>query len=250
MKVLAEKFVRSKPRGFTLIEMIIASVIGLFIAVVILGSLKAISASAEKVEQNIDVASDVRFAAKMIAADLGNLYRDRNPAYGKFVGMVGASELGGLSSMTFYAVSHVKARAEQPENDVYEVEYRLLNNENKKILTRRIWPNPDKVNADSATHGVLTTIADDINTFDIRYFDGKQWATEWPEDFNSIPELAEVTIAVRLPNRRDMAVESLLVNFVRCKGKNTGAFEEEEQQSESEQAASESEQGGTSNENR
>lgn len=232
MRELERKLVCRRACGFTLIEVLIASVIGLFIAVVMLGSLKAVSVSAEKVEKNIDVASEVRFAARMVAADLANLYRGRRQTDNKFVGTVEGSESGGLCGLTFYTVSRAKARGDQPEGDVYEVEYRLVQKDDKKTLTRRLWPNPDKtVSAESAPRGILTTAADDIDIFDVRYFDGKQWLTEWPQDSNSIPEIVEVTIAAKMPNQRDMAMESFIVNFVRCKGKVTGAFDQEQDES-------------------
>ena len=76
----------TKRTGFTLVEVLAASVIGAFIALVAVGTLKAISASAQVVDNNVDTASEVRFASNMIARDLINLYHDNNSRNTKLIG--------------------------------------------------------------------------------------------------------------------------------------------------------------------
>ena len=116
-------------KGFTLIEILVASIIGVFVAVVAVGTLKAVSVNSERVCKNINKAAEIRFASKRIAADLVNLYRDRDLRNTKFVGTIQDPKRGGGSWLTFYTISRVKARASQPEGDVYEVEYYLVKNQ-------------------------------------------------------------------------------------------------------------------------
>jgi len=202
-----------KRTGFTLVEVLVATTIGAFIASIAVGSLKVISTSAEIVDENIKTASEVRFASNMLRRDITNLYRDSDIRNMKFVGMVLESGERTASVLTFYTIGRTKARISQPEGDMYEVEYYLLKDGDESYLMRRLWPNPDPNQAEPG--GILTVIAEDIDIFEVRYFDGQDWSDEWPEEIQTLPELVEVSIAAIRPERRGSAVESFMVNFAR-----------------------------------
>jgi prepilin-type N-terminal cleavage/methylation domain-containing protein len=191
--------------GFTLVEILLASTIGAFVALVAVGALKAVSVGTEMLDSNIDTAAEVRFAAKTIATDLVNLYRDSDLTNTKFVGAVDVMDDIMVSSLTLYTVSRTKARADQPEADVYEVEYFLVKEEDQSLLMKRVWPNPDK----------------DVQP-------GGQG--EWPEELESVPELAEVTIVSGRPDQKGMTMESFIVNFVRSVGAQMDILEQGEQE--------------------
>jgi general secretion pathway protein J len=222
-----------RKNGFTLVEVLLASMIGAFVVLVAVGTLRAISASAEMLENNISTSSEARFASKMIARDLMNLYRDKSIKMSRLVGLAEETNEGLVSCLSFYVVGRTKARIEEPEGDVYEVEYYLLKKEDKRALMRRLWPNPDK---DSQSGGIMTAIAEDIDVFEVKYFDGEQWQIEWPEELKSLPELVEVTIVASRQGRADMVVESFIVNFPRAPWRKADISDdtEEEEKGESE----------------
>ncbi len=202
--------------GFTLVEVLVASTIGAFIALVAVGALRAITASATMVDQNISTAAEVRFAANMIARDLANIYRDEDAANTKLIGTFEDMEQEGSTSyQDFYTVGRTKARVGQPEGDLYEVEYYLTRDEETSALMRRLWPNPHE---ELEPGGILTAIAENIEIFEVRYFDGEEWADEWPEDMRSLPDWVEVTIAAQQPGRNSPVIESVNVNFARAGG--------------------------------
>lgn len=216
--------------GFTLAEVLVASMISGFLAVVAVGALNAISTSAQTVSRTTETTSEIRFAARMIARDLANLYRDANPENMKLVGASQGAEKGGPPYLTFYMSGRAKARANQPEGDVYEVEYFLgsreqsaglqrdkngkmvESSEEATVLFRRLWPNPDK---DRTPGGMLTPIAENIGIFEVRFYDGKQWGEEWTEEMQSLPEYLEITLATQPPEKGDPIAETLTVTFPR-----------------------------------
>jgi len=202
----------SKNRGFTLVEVLLASMIGAFVAVVAVGALRAISAGAEMVDSNARAAAEIRFACDMVATDLLNIYRDPEVKNMRLIGGLDRSgdRLG--SWLVLYTVGRVKARAGQPEGDVYEVEYFARRDSEKSVLCRRLWPYPHEK---AEPGGVVTVIAEDIELFGLRFFDGRQWQLEWPEDMKAIPELVEVTIAAKPPGRIEPPIETFVVNFAR-----------------------------------
>jgi general secretion pathway protein J len=216
--------------GFTLIEVIIASVIGAFIALVAVGTLKAVTVGAQTVDRNIDQAAQVRFAARSIAADLENLYLDRNNRNSKLVGTIEPMDTDLETHLVMHSVSKTKARALQPEGDVYEVEYYLLRDQQGTYLMKRLWPNPDE---QSIPAGVLSVIAENIDVFNVRYFDGTEWLTEWPEEMQSIPPLVEVTIASGGTKRSEALVETFIINFAKATGVESGTIEENQEDTQS-----------------
>ncbi len=208
-------------------EVLVASTIGAFIALVAVGTLRTITASAERVDSNIGAAAEVRFASNMLARDLVNLYRNQNFRNMKLVGMANESDEGS-SLLTFYTVGRAKARFDQPESDVYEVEYYLVKDKEKSALFRRLWPNPDPNDEDPG--GILTVIAEDIEFFEVRFFDGQEWSDEWPEEMELIPQLVEVNIVAKPPSRGSPAMDSIMVNLVRSTGAMFDALESSEEE--------------------
>ena len=214
---------RVRYKGFTLAEVLVASTISGFIAIVAVGTLNAVSNTATTVNRVSEVNAEIRFAARMLARDLANLYRDPNPENVKLIGASQGSETTGPPFLTFYTVGRAKARADQPEGDVYEVEYILGTRQGDEQSHERIgrgvagalsplWPNPDK---DREPRGILTPIAENIGVFYIRFFDGQEWAGEWTEEMRTLPELIEVTLGTAPPEKGDPVLETFTITFPR-----------------------------------
>lgn len=209
-------------KAFTLAEVLVATTISVFVALVAAGALKSVSDSAERVDRVERQTSEVRFATRMIARDLDNLYRDRNGRNMRLVGAGQVSDEAETAYLKFWAVGRANARDGQPEGDVYEIEYILGQNASlddlsemeptRSILFRRLWPNPDP---NRQPGGVLTPIAESIDLFQIRFFDGQQWTSDWPEEMQSIPELVEVSLVSVSPESQEPTVGTLMMSFPR-----------------------------------
>ena len=213
----------SKRSGFTLVEVLVASTIGVFIAMVSVGALRAIMASAEMVDSNINAAAEVRFAANMISRDLQNLYNDGNIENTKFIGTVEPLEQGNYTSyLIFYTTGRTKARFDQPEGDLYEVEYYLMQEGETSLLMRRLWPNP---NEELEPGGILTIIAENIAAFEVQYFDGEEWSEEWPEEMQALPDLVSISIVANQPERSAPPSESIIVNLAGSAAGDTSVLE-------------------------
>ncbi len=215
----------SKKAGFTLVEVMVASTIGAFISLVAVGTLKAVIASNEQVDININAASEVRFASNMIARDLANIYRDENMGNTKLIGTIEDLAEYSTSNLIFYTNNRTKARASEPEGDTYEVEYYLIKNEETSSLMRRMWPNP---NEEFEPGGILTTISENIDLFEVRYFDGEEWYAEWPEDMESLPDMIEVNIMAKPQNHGIPIIESFIVNLTRSVASTAEALQNSE----------------------
>ncbi len=207
--------------GFTLAEVLVASTISAFITLVAVGALKTVTDSAQAVDRASESSAELRFAARLLERDLMNLYRDQDQRSMRLVGASQtADDTGEPAFLRFYAVGRTKARAAQPESDVYEIEYVLRPDTEEDLseelqsstLYRRLWPNPDR---DREPGGILAPIAQDIDVFMLRFFDGQEWTTAWPERMQSIPVLIEVTLASLPEGRGTPAAETFIVSFAR-----------------------------------
>jgi type II secretion system protein J len=211
-----------------LVELLVATTIATFVALVSIGTLRAITAGAKIVEDNINAAAEVRFAAKTVKRDLVNMYRPSNVQNTKFIAFADDSGPVGTTYMVFYALNRTKARPQQPEGDVYEVEYYVMADGEKSVLMRRLWPNPDD---ELEPGGMLTVVADDIDVFQAMFFDGEEWSDEWPEEMQTLPMLIELNIVGRQVGSAQPAVETLYVNLSRSVG---SLLEEDEEESSTE----------------
>jgi len=216
---------RTRYNGFTLAEVLVASTLSGFIAIVAVGAMNAVSHTAQTVSRVSEVNSEIRFAARMIAQDLANLYRDPSFENVKLLGVSQGPEATSPPFLTFYTVGRAKARADQPEGDVYEVEYFLGSHETdaptsdaggsaeqQTVLFRRLWPNPDK---EREPRGVLTPISENIGIFYVRFHDGQEWHGEWTEEMRTLPKLIEITLGTVPPDKGDPVLEVFTVSFPR-----------------------------------
>ena len=70
--------------GFTLLEVILAAVIGAFVALVAVGTLKTVIDARQRLEAATDSADELRLITSMISDDIACLYRD--PEFAAFYG--------------------------------------------------------------------------------------------------------------------------------------------------------------------
>jgi len=201
-----------KNSGFTLLEIIVASVIGAFVALTAVASLRAITAGREKIDHNINLAGELRYAADMITNDLTNLYRDSEMQNTKLIGETKTVGRDRTNRLVFYAVNRIAARPGKPEGDVYEIEYYLQKKEQDSALTRRLWPYPDR---DQRPGGIITVMAQNIVDFNIRYYDGDEWLEEWSEEMKELPEMVDISLSAKLPEQKSVVSHTFLVNFAR-----------------------------------
>ena len=203
----------SKRTGFTLVEILVASTIGAFISMIAVGTLQTVIRSNDMTERNINAAAEVRFAANMLKKDITNMYKTDDYLDSALFGTIEVQEDYGTAYMVFYTVNRAKARLYEPECDIYEVEYYLqLNEEGTFSLMRRIWPNPNEYYEPG---GILSVIAENLDTFEVSYYDGEEWWDEWTEEMEAIPDLIEVSLVTRPKGLGNEIVETFLINLVR-----------------------------------
>ena len=203
---------KMKNTGFTFVEMLAAVLIGGFVALAAVSALQAITASREKIETNLTLAAELRFAANRLTEDLTNLYRDQRPEQVTLTAERQPETAFSATRLVLHRVAYRKARPDKPEGDVYEVEYFLEQRDEKTVFLRRYWPNP---HPDHQPGGILQPIAQHIVAFDMRFYDGRDWTDEWPETMTRLPDLVDITLVAQSPNEKTSARHSVFIDFPR-----------------------------------
>ena len=223
-------------------EVLAATSIGAFVALVAVGALRSASSSASVVQDRSDRAADLRFAARRVAMELENIVRDTDPNNFRFITGLENSGYGDQAYLTFWTVCHEKVREEQPEGDVYEVEYYVAQKDDRTVLMRRVWPHPDP-NVDPG--GVLTVLSDQVTMMKVSCFDGEKWVSDWLETAQELPQLIEVSLVGKAPEGGVPSVESILVTVNTTAELQTQADLEAAQQSSTGEAGTSQNQTGT-----
>ena len=87
--------------GFTLVEVLVATTIGAFIALVAVATLKAVTTSSEIVQSSVSTAAELRFASRTISRDLVNMYRPKNKNDTRIFGLAEDADGANNSYMVF-----------------------------------------------------------------------------------------------------------------------------------------------------
>jgi len=180
---------------------------------VAIGALRSTGTGASVVQDRTDRAAELRATARRLAMDLANIRRDNDANEVRLLGGVEDAGSGEQSYITFWAISHEKARADQPEGDVYEVEYYLAQKDDRTLLMRRVWPHPDPNAVEPG--GILTALSDQIEMMTITYFDGQKWLSDWAgitqQTQEPLPQMIEVVLVGKAAEGGLPAQESFLV---------------------------------------
>ncbi len=203
-----------KNSGFTLVELIVSSVIGACILAVAVTAQRAIAGSRIRIDDYVEIESELRYVETLLRRDLANLYRNGAAKSRKFIGTINEEDRSGSAQLRFWTVSNVPVRPGRPEGDVYEVEYLIKERDDRMVMMRRVQPNP--LNQENPG-GVVTTISENIIGFNVRYMaDGaEEWAEEWTEKQNSLPAMVEILLTSGKSGSKKASFRSILIDFHR-----------------------------------
>jgi type II secretion system protein J len=198
-------------QGFTLVELIVATVVIAGIAsavtVSISQSLRAKSNSGSR--SSAMLRADA--AAGRIALDVQNVVREGDLYLARV--LVIDKERDGLArdEILVFTGSTELARptSSEPEGGAYEVQYRVGEEagsrgrtragEVETMLWRRVDPIPDEMTLGG---GVAFPVVEGIIALSIEAFDGEAWAGEWDSDRDGYPHAVRLTVVARSEDGR------------------------------------------------
>ncbi len=184
-------------KAFTLLEMLISATLGAFIALVALSGLRSVTAARSAIDKHSETVDELRIAAEQLRTDLSNVRPFGNAI--RFEGLIDQTGAVPTPRIIFRTFSRSKARLDQPESELYEVEYFITEDQQARTLMRRVCPivGLDSQTATEVTDGgILEVVAGSIVAFDVRYFDSGNWTDQWSSENMRPPQLVLVNLAV------------------------------------------------------
>ncbi|MHC4291195.1 MAG: prepilin-type N-terminal cleavage/methylation domain-containing protein [Planctomycetota bacterium] len=212
------RMAQRKQSGFTLLEVMAASVITAFIAMVAISGLISVTSARKQIDEVTVVNDELRFVADCLRRDLAGFYRNKNEML--FEGSMEETNAGVFPKLRFRSICTNKTRIDQPEGDLYEVEYFLAaGDEGTPWIARRQCPivGNEKTPEETAG-GVMTRLAERLSLFQVRYFNGEQWQQEWPMELTQMPILVEISLGAKVEEKNDnvtVYAKQFFINFPR-----------------------------------
>ncbi len=183
------------PRGFTLLELVVALAMVAILAGGLYASLRIAFRAQASSEQAIAPARTAALAFELIGTDIRNALPPGNVLVGAFVGTDGTDERGRDGDDLFFyntgdAPEHPSGNGEIKS---VELSVEVPDGSNDHVLLRRV------------TRNLLSQIAVDpdeevicrgVAGFNLRYYDGMQWQDSWDssQQDNALPLAVEVTL--------------------------------------------------------
>ncbi|MBN1764510.1 MAG: prepilin-type N-terminal cleavage/methylation domain-containing protein [Sedimentisphaerales bacterium] len=191
-----------RDRGFTLVEILLAAILGALVVVVALAMFNRVSQSRSMMTYYSEVGAHGRYGLNRIRTDIANFYRNVEPDKMKLEGIKAVRDGFAADRLIMYVVSDEQERAGEPESDIYEVEYRLCRDRsnNKLFLGRRCGAVKEERSGNAG--GVLVPIADYISALTFEYSEnGRDWFNQW-QNPNKLPRLVRVSMTLSDPAGR------------------------------------------------
>ncbi|MCK5269814.1 MAG: prepilin-type N-terminal cleavage/methylation domain-containing protein [Sedimentisphaerales bacterium] len=178
--------------GFTLVEILLATIIGAMITVAAFAVFRSVTGNRDTLEYYAKIMANGRYALNLIRDDLANFYRAEDPEMMRLRGVKRDVEGKSADRLIIYVVSEQKVRKAAQEGDVYEVEYGISEDTEKGIsfLARRCGAVEDKIIGNSG--GIMTRVARYIDELKFEYFDGRDWQRQWQQ--TDLPQRVRVTL--------------------------------------------------------
>ena len=184
------------PTGFTLIELLIAITLISALLVALYGTFFSVIGSQSRIDSELERSREIsRFMDNFSREIQSAFYKEKNSKT-SFVG--NTSNRGGrvASDLTFTAFTYPILREENPHGDLIGVRYFAEETQPGKItLYKETWdPYTDKGEKGS----FKVEIIDDIEGFEVGYFNGKDWVKAWDSKIDKgIPAAVKAVIAIK-----------------------------------------------------
>lgn len=184
--------------GFTLAELLVSLTLMALLTASIVSATRALTATRTRVDEHIAASAAARQGLEAVVAALRNVRRDPDRDHPLIIGESGD---GGNSRLALQVISDIKARADSPESDQYEVGFTVWQRDDgvPVLLCRRNNGLTDK----PGMGGIATVVAEGIVGLSCEYYSQGQWQNEWTEAELGVPEAVRVTVAATgVPARR------------------------------------------------
>lgn len=185
--------IRNSRRGLTVVELIVASVIGVMVVGATLSSVSALLRVRTRSTARQEAFARADAAASLIALDLVSTTRSEDLANCMVLITSGGSspfESDELLLMST-AIKPVRGEDDGPEGEVYEVQYRLAAAGKATAMWRRCDPGMDDY---PDAGGIAAPVTLGVRSLSFQAYDGTNWLDDWNSDVDGLPHAVRVAV--------------------------------------------------------
>jgi general secretion pathway protein J len=191
---------RSRRRGFTLLELLIALGMATLLMASLYGSLHYAFKARERAQAAVEPTRVVAVASDIIRQDLENAQPPTGLLKGPFQAIHQGGGTADNDTVQFYTLGRdMNAADDDPfAEGIRKVEYAVRSDVNPPVLVRRITRDLLSPIEQQPEEEVL---ARDVRSFSLRYYDGATWQEEWDSTTlgDVLPMAVMVTIELNDP---------------------------------------------------
>lgn len=200
-------------RGFTLVELVVALIVGVIVAGATTVSLSHLSKARARSASRQEAFARADSAASRIAADARAAARDSDPIFAKVAIVPGTDGANERDSLLLWvrSLAPVRGLLEYPEGADAEVQYRVLpalDGSGRSALWRRADAPPDRA-VDAG--GVAEQVVIGVVSLSVQASDGEAWFDVWDSDSNGYPHALRVTLVAMADDGRTVSVARRLI---------------------------------------
>lgn len=187
--------------GFTLMELTLATLAAVIIALSLCASLNIAAKARRSVHAALDPAREINIAGDLLTRRLASVPPPNGVLAGAFVGTPRGGEAGRSDRLSFYSFDDdPPATEEDPPGGIIAVELKAEGSGPPFTLVERVRRNLLATAADPPEETVLCTR---VSSFGVRYFDGTQWSDSWDSTTagNALPVAVELAVVIA-PERK------------------------------------------------
>ena len=189
---------KSATAGFTLVELLIATLIFAILSMLAYGGLDSVIKSSDRTEAELTRLRQIQITFSQMQRDIEQLSaRDGHDALGGKLLRLSAAQISNSDLLLEYTRTGWRNPAQQTRSHLQRVAWRL---EDKKLY-RMSWPFVDRAFDDQATS---TQMIDRISEVKVRFLDSKkEWHNLWPlpaelEQSSTPPQPLAIEITVSM----------------------------------------------------
>ncbi len=188
-----------KPKGFTLLEVLIAVAIMAGIVTVIYTSFSTASSNVTQAEEKRDAADLARTLLTKLSNDISNAYYNQSMKETFFYGKKSSAEqdVPRFDTIALTTLTNWR-RPNSKETDLWEVGYRFVETAEKKtVMLVRKEKREFSTDNTRLEGGVDYALTERIKGLLLRYYNGSTWTDDWDtQQSQQLPKAVEITLVI------------------------------------------------------
>ncbi len=215
----------TRPRGFTLVEVMIAVAITAIIGVMVMGAFQRVYAAKELAESQDERFSSARVALTRMAREVSEAYLSDHYDRKQFRDpptLFRGKDGGDRDDLLFTTMSHERLVRDAKESDEAVVEYTVEADPDHRGETALFRREKPRIDGDPDHGGAKAVVCEHVSSFDVQYWDWKnqEWVREWvtnsAERQSILPTRVRFRLGVKMPDGKEQVYETqALIAMVR-----------------------------------